>query len=326
MQTIADWHQLAPYNRSMITAVHTQRLKTLVLFAFVFLFVVGNVTAAQAATQPNVFSQKALLVDAASNEVLFSRNAQSVTPIASITKVMTAIVVLDAKQPLDELIEISIDDFDVVKGSRSRLRMGVSLTRREMLTLALMSSENRAAHALCRAYPGGLGACISAMNQRAKALGMNATSFADPTGLSPNNLSTAQDLIKLVRAADAYPLLSEMSVQHGQDVELRPTGRMATFGNSNGLVRNPKWNIALQKTGYIAEAGNCVVMALTLANKKVWLVLLDAAGRYSRFGDAHRVKTWMETGEVLPLPKPTVKKTKAGKRGAHARAGKRKRR
>jgi D-alanyl-D-alanine endopeptidase (penicillin-binding protein 7) len=267
---------------------------------------------ALAATTPNLFSQKALVVDAKTNEVLVSRNPTAVTPIASITKLMTAIVVLDGKQPLDELVETSIDDLDMIKGSRSRLRMGVWLTRREMLSLALMSSENRAANALCRAYPGGLPACITAMNQRAKGLGMLATTFADPTGLSPNNLSTAEDLVKLLRTAENYSLVRDLSIQPGHDVELRPTGQMLTFGNSNGLVRNPNWNISLQKTGYIAEAGNCLVMSLTLAGKKVWLVLLDAAGRYSRLGDAHRIKTWMETGEVLALPTPRATKTRKG--------------
>ncbi len=266
------------------------------------------------ASTPNLFSQKALLVDARTGETIMSRNASAPTPIASITKLMTAMVVLDARQSLDEPVEINMEDFDYVKGSRSRLRMGSTLTRRELLTIALMSSENRAANAVCRAFPGGLGACVAAMNAKAKALNMNATTFADPTGLSPNNLSTAEDLVKLLRAAENYPLVRDFSVQPNQDVLVQPAGQWVTFGNSNGLVRNASWNVTVQKTGYIAEAGNCVVMGLTLAGKKVWLVLLDAAGRYSRFGDAHRIKTWMETGEVLALPTPRAATKK--KRGA----------
>jgi D-alanyl-D-alanine endopeptidase (penicillin-binding protein 7) len=167
-----------------------------------------------------------------------------------------------------------------------------------------MSSENRAANALCRAYPGGLPACVAAMNAHAKSYGMHATTFADATGLSPDNVSSAEDLVKLLRAAEQHALIRDFSVMPGNDLQLRPTGQNLTFGNSNGLVRNAKWNITLQKTGYIAEAGNCVVMSLTVAGKKVWMVLLDAAGKYSKFGDAHRIKTWMETGEVLALPQP----------------------
>jgi serine-type D-Ala-D-Ala endopeptidase (penicillin-binding protein 7) len=283
--------------------------RTFVAFVAWFVFV-----PAAFATQPNLFSQKALVVDAKTNEVLVSRNANAVTPIASITKLMTALVIIDARQPMDELIEVGMDDFDTLKGSRSRLRMGVSLMRKEMLAIALMSSENRAASALCRAYPGGNGACIAAMNDKARALGMNATSFADSTGLSPNNLSTAEDLVKLMKAVEGYPLVRDWSVQTQQDVFAQPMAVPITFGNSNGLVRNPQWNVFLQKTGYIAEAGNCVVMGLTLAGRRVWLVLLDAAGRYSRFGDAHRIRTWMETGEVLALPKPQAARKAVAKK------------
>lgn len=285
-----------------------QRQKTIVLL---FAAVIVSLPAAQIqAAGPNLFSQKALVIDERTNEVLVNRNSDSPTPIASITKLMTAMVVIDAHQPMGDTIEVTGDDYDFIKGSRSRLRVGSALTRKEMLTIALMSSENRAAHALCRAFPSGLGGCVAAMNAKAKELGMAATTFADPTGLSPNNLSTAQDLVKLMRAAEGYPLIREYSTQPGQDVLMQPTGQWTTFGNSNSLVRNPKWNLHLQKTGYIAEAGNCVVMSLTLAGKKVYVVLLDAAGRYSRFGDAQRIKTWMETGEVTALPKPGKMKKK----------------
>jgi serine-type D-Ala-D-Ala endopeptidase (penicillin-binding protein 7) len=261
--------------------------------------------------QPNLFSQKALVVDARTNEVLVSRKPSEQTPIASITKLMTAMVVLDGKQALDESVEIGMDDFDYVKGSRSRLRSGYTMTRREMLMIALMSSENRAAHALGRMYPGGVDAFVSAMNAKAQTLGMKQSRFADPTGLSPSNLSTAEDLVKLLQAAETYPLIRSFSTEPEHDVNVLPVGQAFRFGNSNSLVRNANWGVFIQKTGYIAEAGNCVVMGLNVSGRRVWMVLLDAAGRYSRFGDAHRIKTWMETGKVLELPKP-----KAARKGA----------
>jgi serine-type D-Ala-D-Ala endopeptidase (penicillin-binding protein 7) len=255
-------------------------------------------------SQPNLFSQKALVVDARTNEVLVSRKPSEPTPIASITKLMTAMVVLDGKQALDESVAIGMDDFDYVKGSRSRLRSGYAMTRREMLMIALMSSENRAAHALGRMYPGGVAAFVAAMNAKAQALGMKQSRFADPTGLSPSNLSTAEDLVKLLQAAETYPLIRSFSTEAEHDVNVQPLGQAFRFGNSNSLVRSTSWGVFIQKTGYIAEAGNCVVMGLTVSGRRVWMVLLDAAGRYSRFGDAHRIKTWMETGKVLELPKP----------------------
>ncbi len=285
-----------------------QKIIMLVWLGFVTLAIATN--AACAGSQPNLFSQKALVIDARTNEVLVSRKSAEPTPIASITKLMTAMVVLDGKQALDETIEIAMDDFDYVKGSSSRLRMGYSMTRREMLMIALMSSENRAAHALGRNYPGGAVAFVNAMNVKAFALGMKQTRFADPTGLSPSNVSTAEDLVKLLQAAEGYPLVREFSIEPEHDVTVQSTGQAFRFGNSNSLVRNPQWHVFLQKTGYIAEAGNCVVMGLTIAGKRVWVVLLDAAGRYSRFGDAHRIKTWMETGKVLDLPKPKAARKK----------------
>lgn len=268
-----------------------------------FVTIALTTNAAHAASQPNLFSQKALVVDARTNEVLVSRKSTEPTPIASITKLMTAMVVLDGKQSLDETIEIGMDDFDYIKGSHSRLRMGYSMTRREMLMIALMSSENRAAHALGRNFPGGASAFVAAMNAMALTLGMKHTRFADPTGLSPSNVSTAEDLVRLLQAAEGYPLVRAFSIEPEHDVNVQSTGQAFRFGNSNSLVRNPNWGVFIQKTGYIAEAGNCVVMGLTVSGRKVWMVLLDAAGRYSRFGDAHRIKTWMETGKVLDLPK-----------------------
>lgn len=262
---------------------------------------------------PNLLSASALVVDARSGESLFAKNAKTVTPIASITKLMTAMVVLDAQQPLDEVLTIGIEDLDFLKGSRSRLSIGTELPRREMLRLALMSSENRAANALGRYYPGGLDAAVRAMNAKAEVLGMANTRFADPTGLSPENVSTAQDLARLVIAANDYPLIREFSTQPATEIALEPTGRVLQFGNSNALVKSQGWQIMLQKTGFIREAGRCVVMLAQIASRPVVLVLLDSVGRYGRIGDAQRIRTWLETGEVLPLPPPEPVRAVASK-------------
>jgi D-alanyl-D-alanine endopeptidase (penicillin-binding protein 7) len=265
------------------------------------------------AAGPNLLSSSALVMDARSGEPIFEKNARTVTPIASITKLMTAVVVLDAQQSLDETLTITIDDLDFLKGSRSRLSIGTELPRREMLRLALMSSENRAANALGRYYPGGLDAAVKAMNAKARALGMQHTRFADPTGLSPENVSTAQDLVRLVVAANDYPLIREFSTQPASEVAIEPTGRVLQFGNSNALVKSEGWQIMLQKTGFIREAGRCVVMLAQIASRPVVLVLLDSVGRYGRIGDAQRIRTWMETGEVLPLPPPEPVRLASGK-------------
>jgi serine-type D-Ala-D-Ala endopeptidase (penicillin-binding protein 7) len=270
------------------------------------------------ASGPNLVSQAALIIDAKSGEAIFAKNSNHVTPIASITKLMTAMVVIDADLFLDEKLSVDIDDIDFLKGSRSKLSIGTVLTRREMLTLALMSSENRAASALGRHFPGGLPGAIRAMNAKAKALGMDNTHFVDTTGLSPQNVSTARDLALLVSAANQYPLIAAMSTQREHMVHSDETGKTFAFGNSNGLVKTDGWDISVQKTGFIQEAGRCVVMLAKIAQRPVILVLLDSVGKFSRIGDAQRIKTWMETGEVLEIPKPAAfKKTKA-KRGAKA--------
>lgn len=236
-------------------------------------------------------SAVALVVDQDTQEVLLSKNPQAVLPIASITKLMTALVVNEARQPLDELLTISQDDVDTEKGSRSRLTVGTQLSRGEMLHLALMSSENRAAHALGRHYPGGLDAFVAAMNVKAKLLGMADTHYVEPTGLSSRNQSTAHDLALLVDAAYRHPLLREYSTSPEATV---PVGRrLVQFRSTNGLVRNPQWEIGLQKTGYIAEAGRCLVMQAQLAGRKLIMVLLDSAGKYSRIGDAERIRRWL---------------------------------
>ena len=236
-------------------------------------------------------SSVALVIDQDTNEVLFSKNPGAVLPIASITKLMTGLVVSDAHQPLDELLSVAQEDVDTEKGSRSRLRVGTQLTRGEMLHLALMSSENRAANALGRHYPGGLPAFVAAMNRKAATLGMRDTHYVEPTGLSSQNQSSAQDLAVLVRAAHGVPLLRELSTSH--ETQVAVGHRMMQFHTTNRLVLNPDWDIGLQKTGYISEAGRCLVMQARLAGRKLIMVLLDSTGKYSRLGDAERIRRWL---------------------------------
>ncbi len=291
---------------------------------FVQLLLAGNFAFAQG---PNLLSQAALILDAKSGEPIFAKNANTITPIASITKLMTAVVVLDAQQNLDQLLTVDVADLDFLKASRSRLAIGSELSRREMLQLSLMSSENRAASALGRFYPGGLTAAVADMNAKAKALGMVNTRYVDTSGLSPENVSTARDLGVLVQAAQRYPLIREYSTQADQYVQIPATGQTLHYNNSNALVKSDGWNISLQKTGFIREAGRCVVMFAQIAQRPVVLVLLDSVGKFSRLGDAQRVKTWIETGEVLALPKPKAiaKKGVKGKRGKAAVVKKRRR-
>ena len=236
-------------------------------------------------------SSVALVIDQDTQQVLFSKNPDAVLPIASITKLMTAMVVLEAGQSLDEQLAITEDDVDTEKGSGSRLRVGSSLSRGDMLHLALMASENRAANALGRHYPGGLKDFVDAMNRKARSLGMTNTRYAEPTGLSSANQSSAHDLSVLVRAASEHQLIRELSTT--ADASVNVGSRSLQFRNTNGLIRNPSWEIGLQKTGYISEAGRCVVMQAQLAGRKLIMVLLDSAGRYSRIGDAERLRNWI---------------------------------
>jgi len=236
-------------------------------------------------------SSVALVIDQDTQQVLFSKNPDAVLPIASITKLMTAMVVLEAGQSLDEQLAITQDDVDTEKGSGSRLRVGSSLSRGDMLHLALMASENRAANALGRHYPGGLALFVDAMNRKARSLGMTNTRYVEPTGLSSANQSSAHDLSVLVRAASEHQLIRELSTM--ADASVTVGSRSMQFRNTNGLIRNPSWEIGLQKTGYISEAGRCVVMQAQLAGRKLIMVLLDSAGRYSRIGDAERLRNWI---------------------------------
>lgn len=237
-------------------------------------------------------SSVALVIDQDTREVLFRKNDHAVLPIASLTKLMTGVIVSSAKLPMDEVIMVTQDDVDTEKGSRSRLKVGTSLTRGELLHLALMSSENRAAHALGRTYPGGLPVFVALMNARAKLLGMNDTSYAEPTGLSSRNQSSAQDLATLVNTAHGDPLLRELTTSPGYQVEVG--ARTLQYNNTNRLVKNPQWDIGLQKTGFINEAGQCLVMQTKIAGRKLIMVFLDSAGKLSRLGDAERVRRWVE--------------------------------
>jgi len=243
---------------------------------------------------PDLKSAAALVVDLDDGRTIYAKNTQSIAPIASITKLMTAMVVLDANPPLGEPIYIDSADLDFVKGTRSRLGIGTGLPRRDMLRLALMSSENRAAASLGRTYPGGSEAFVAAMNRKAIELGMWNTRFVDATGLSSENVSTADDLVKMVRGAYQYPLIREFTTTPAHEVET-VAGRNMQFRNSNGLVKNPTWEIGLSKTGYISEAGRCLVMLTRIATRTVVIVLLDSWGTKTRLGDANRIKKWMES-------------------------------
>ncbi|WP_416136263.1 D-alanyl-D-alanine endopeptidase [Aquabacterium sp. A7-Y] len=252
-------------------------------------------------------SSVALVLDQETDEVLLSKNSQAVLPIASITKLMTALVVIEAGQPLDELLTITDADVDTEKGSSSRLMLGAELTRGEMLHLALMSSENRAANALGRHYPGGLPAFVAAMNRKAAELGMHDTRYVEPTGLSSRNQSSARDLATLVKAAHEFPLIRELSTSPAHEIAIG--SRHLQFRNTNGLVSNPAWQIGLQKTGYIAEAGRCLVMQAYMGGRKVIMVFLDSSGRHSRLGDAERVRKWLLEEFVAPVIAPVTPPT-----------------
>ncbi|MFN0038269.1 MAG: serine hydrolase [Burkholderiales bacterium] len=237
-----------------------------------------------------------LVMDQNSGIPLLAKNTDQVMPIASITKLMTAMVVLDSGLPLLESITIDNEDVDRKKGSRSKLKVGTTLMRAEMMKLALMASENRAAAALARNYPGGAAAFVAEMNRRAAELGMANSRFSDSTGLSPYNVSTADDLVKLVEAAHHYPLIREYTTSDSFRIESEGKRRrhVLSYGNSNRLIKSASWEIGLSKTGYISEAGRCLVMQAMIADKPVIIVLLDSWGKLARIGDANRIKRWIE--------------------------------
>jgi D-alanyl-D-alanine endopeptidase (penicillin-binding protein 7) len=243
-----------------------------------------------------LYSASALVIDQTNGHAVIEKQPDTVVPIASISKLMTAMVVLDAKLDLNEVITITDEDVDGLKGTRSRIPVGTTMTRETAMLLALMSSENRAANALGRHYPGGLPAFVKAMNRKAHALGMYNSSFEEPTGLSSNNVSTAHDLARMVTAAARYPEIRQFSTTAEAKVEMN--GRIRDFGNTNALVRSDNWEIGISKTGYISEAGRCLVMQARVAGKPVVIVLLDSNGKMTRVGDANRIKRWMESASL----------------------------
>jgi serine-type D-Ala-D-Ala endopeptidase (penicillin-binding protein 7) len=267
-------------------------LRTVVAAAFLL----ALSAATSAAPKPDLRSAAALIVDGENGEVLFERDAAHVAPIASITKLMTALVVLDGQQPLDEKIEITKADVWKGKGAFSRLPVGAKLTRAELLKLALTASENRAARVLGRNYPGGMNAFVKTMNVKAKALGMSRTRFDDPSGLSNNNVSNARDLVKLVNAASRDSRIREFSTLH--TIEVRAGKSMLTYRNTNLLVGKSDWDISVQKTGYTNDAGECLVMEAVIGERPVVMVLLNSFGKLTRTADARRVRKWMEAQEL----------------------------
>jgi len=239
-------------------------------------------------------SSVAYVIDQNSGESLFDKNSRAVVPIASITKLMTSMVVLDSKEPMTDQIEVTDEDRDYEKNTGSRLSVGSVLSREDMLHIALMASENRAAAALSRYFPGGRPAFLAAMNAKAKQLGMTDTHFESPSGLTSENVSTARDLVKMVNAAYQYPMIRQFSTDHSYEVY---TGkRSIAYNSTNALVRNPTWDIGLQKTGFINEAGECMVMQTTIHGRPMIVVLLDSSGKYTRFADATRLRNWLDNG------------------------------
>ncbi|WP_442947262.1 D-alanyl-D-alanine endopeptidase [Noviherbaspirillum sp.] len=264
------------------------------------MFTAGDIAGLHLTRDPLALqSNVALVMDQNTSEVLFEKNSNVALPIASLTKLMTALVVVEARQDLEEMLEVTHDDIDREKNSGSRLRIGAQLTRANMLHIALMSSENRAASALGRHYPGGLPAFVSAMNAKAKALGMHTSRFVDSTGLSSGNVASANDLAKLVFAAYQHSIIRTYSTDPKYAVD---TGaHLVHYVNSNRLVMDDDWDIGLQKTGYISEAGRCLVMQARIENRPVVMIFLDSKGKYSRIADAARIRKWLESGIRQPL-------------------------
>ncbi len=289
------------YSKRVSVVISSKRPKSVVRVATPAVLSYGQIAGLHSAEDPlDLKSSVALVIDQDTHEVLLRKNDQAVLPIASLTKLMTGLLMAEANLPAEEMITITQDDVDTEKGSRSRLTVGAMLSRGELLHLALMSSENRAAHALGRTYPGGLQAFVPLMNAKAKMLGMKDTRYVEPTGLSSHNQSSAQDLATLVNAAYASPLVRELSTSTGYQVAVGK--RTLQYNNTNRLVKNPDWDIGLQKTGFINEAGQCLVMQTKIAGRKLIMVFLDSAGKLSRIGDAERVRRWVENNSHLSAP------------------------
>ncbi|WP_044173050.1 D-alanyl-D-alanine endopeptidase [Phytobacter massiliensis] len=278
----------------------------------------AKTSAAVTAAQPEIASGSAMIVDLNTNKVIYSSHPDLVRPIASITKLMTAMVVLDASLPLDEKLKVDISHTPEMKGIYSRVRLNSEISRKDMLLLALMSSENRAAASLAHHYPGGYDAFIRAMNAKAKALGMNNTHFVEPTGLSIHNVSTARDLTRLLIASKQYPLIGQLSTTREEMATFSNPAYTLPFRNTNHLVYRDNWNIQLTKTGFTNAAGHCLVMRTLINNKPVALVVMDAFGKYTHFADASRLRTWIETGKAQPVPASALsyKRAKAAQMAA----------
>ncbi|OAM29385.1 MULTISPECIES: serine hydrolase [Eikenella] len=256
-----------------------------------------RVEAQAAVAGPLLSSQSALIMNGRSGEILYQKGIDQVRPIASISKLMSAMVVLDARQNMNETLEITEAEIDRLKGTGSRLSVGTTLSRREMLHLGLMSSENRAIHSLARNYPGGLPAFMSAMNRKAQSLGMQQTRFYDPTGLDFRNVSTARDLSLLVRAAHEYPLIRQFSTSNSGSAHTS-NGRTQQYRNSNALVREGSWNISLQKTGYIRESGRSMVLYANVQRQPLIIVLLNSPSPTTRVNDARAIQNWVSGREI----------------------------
>ena len=253
------------------------------------------VNAAPNPAKLEVRSSSALVVDVKTGKTLYQKNATKVRPIASLTKLMTALVVLDAKQNLNQTITVDKNDLDRVKHPHSRIRMGTKVTRRDALHLALMSSENRMASALARHYPGGRSAFVRAMNNKARQLGMRNTHFYDSTGLSTRNVSTAQDLGKLAAAAYRQPLIRQFTQDENREMRFSTPAYSLMFNNTNPLVKNPDWDVRLSKTGFTDEAGRCLVMRAKPDNQELAIVLLNSVGKRTPIGDANRIRKWLKS-------------------------------
>ncbi|WP_314388429.1 D-alanyl-D-alanine endopeptidase [Pseudomonas brenneri] len=279
---------------------------SLISLFFAFAGTVANASettlAPRDTSQLHIASGSAMLVDLQTNKVIYASNPDVVVPIASVTKLMTGMVVLDAKQNMDEYISINISDTPEMKGVFSRVKLNSEMPRKEMLLITLMSSENRAAASLAHHYPGGYAAFIAAMNAKAKALGMTSTRYVEPTGLSIHNVSTARDLSKLVQAAHKYPLLTQLSTTKEKTVSFRKPSYTLGFSNTDHLVNRANWDIKLTKTGFTNQAGHCLVLVTSMGNRPVSLVILDAFGKFTHFADASRIRKWIETGKSGSVP------------------------
>lgn len=274
------------------------------LLVAILIFSVQSVTSAQQLDYSKYYSQltvkspKAIVYDAESGDIIYQKKAREKSSIASLTKLMTAMVIIDSNLDLDKKITITKNDFDKIKGTTSRLWLGSELSRKELLSIALIASDNRAASAISNSYPGGKKAFVQAMNVKAKQLGMDDTLFADPTGLDKNNISTAIDLVKMTQAAQQYPLIRELSTLSYYEAHIKNKKIKLNYNNTNLLVRQGLWNIDISKTGYIREAGKCLIMQTTVMDKPIIMVFLKSYGKYTRTADAKRVKKWLESVHV----------------------------